>query len=152
MGKSERVDRVDGRLGLLFELDEAGFLHRLLERRAELGGRVDHDDAGLFERGDLVLGLALATRDDGTGVTHCNEGERFIRFKSAVEARARGELWSSKRVGTESEGGREDVLRRPGGAVRPLCVMQRLCISDANQKRHRFADRWWESAIGRRTR
>ena len=88
MGKREG-DRATG--GGLIKikggLDEAGFLHRLLERRAELGGRVDHDDAGLFERGDLVLGLALATRDDGTGVTHCEEGERFIRHRSVKAER-----------------------------------------------------------------
>lgn len=84
-------------------LGETSLLHRLLERGSELGGRVDHDDAGLGKGGDLVLGLALATRDDGTGVTHCKRAE-------GTEL----EVWTA----IFQAGGY--LLRRPGGAVRPL--------------------------------
>lgn len=42
----------------------------LLEGRTELGRRVDHDDTGLLESSDLVLGFTLSSRDDGSGVTH----------------------------------------------------------------------------------
>lgn len=84
-------------------LGETSLLHRLLERGSELGGRVDHDDAGLGKGGDLVLGLALATRDDGTGVTHCKGAEKTDLGVWTAMIRAGGYL-----------------LRRPGGAVRPL--------------------------------
>lgn len=37
-------------------------------RDAELRGRVRDDDAGVVQRLDLALRVALATGDDGTGV------------------------------------------------------------------------------------
>ncbi len=43
-------------------------LHQLQHRRADLGRRRGHADAGGLHRLDLVASAALAARDDRTGV------------------------------------------------------------------------------------
>mmetsp|Transcript_11109 Transcript_11109/g.26212 ORF Transcript_11109/g.26212 Transcript_11109/m.26212 type:complete len:306 (+) Transcript_11109:112-1029(+) len=44
--------------------------HRLHHGGAQLGRRVRHPDSGCLQGFDLVLGRALAARDDGAGVAH----------------------------------------------------------------------------------
>lgn len=99
---TEGTGSVRGRQGRV--PNREGARTHLVQSGTELSGRGDHDDAGLLESGNLVLGFALAARDDGAGVTHCERG-------GSVSETAR----RARRGGRE-----EDALRRPGGAVRPL--------------------------------
>src|SRR4051812_18940910 len=50
--------------------DRSVALEHFDQRLAEPCGRGRHADAGGFHRGDLVLGAALAARDDRAGVAH----------------------------------------------------------------------------------
>jgi hypothetical protein len=59
-------------LGLCLSL--TGGLHLLEHDRADLAGRLDNLGAGGAERGDLVRGGALSSRDDGSGVSHAASG------------------------------------------------------------------------------
>src|SRR5690606_115486 len=50
------------------------FLEQRIQRGAELAWRGGDADAGVFHGGDLVLGAALAARNDGAGVAHAAAG------------------------------------------------------------------------------
>lgn len=74
-------------------LGEFQSLHFFEQLFAHLGRASGHDDAGLFERVDLILGASLASGDDGTGVTHPtarrsrqtgNEGDHWLGLNALV--------------------------------------------------------------------